>query len=510
LIELVRLKNVSKSFTGVQALDRVNLHVNAGEVLSLVGENGAGKSTLMKIMSGTYAAGSFQGEIFCDGRLIRFNSPLDAEKAGIAIIHQELSSFGHLTVAENLFVGHWPNKNGLVNWKQLFNQAQKALDLVGAECKPTDRMGDLSVGSQQMVEIAKSLTRECKVLILDEPTSALTPKEIKKLFVVIDDLKKKGHGLIYISHKMEEIYKISDRILVLRDGQTVHSDLAQNLPENELITHMVGRSLDRLFPEPPPRDLDEIVFEVKKLSGFSSSGKKMFGPISLALRKGEIFGFAGLLGAGRSEFLTGVFRNPNVQLEGEIFLHGKKLNLKDQRQAWRQNMAFIGEDRKRDSLFPTRSLDENVSIARLCTGTLLKWLNLKKENLKSLDSLQQLNTRMTSPAQLIQELSGGNQQKVILARALQTQPDIILMDEPTRGVDVGAKYEIYEILFKLAAAGKSILLVSSDLPELISLSDQITVLSQGQQTATFARAQFDQSEIMKRAVATSSQGTTSL
>lgn len=502
MAEVVRLKNVSKRFSGVKALDGVNLEMHTGEVLSLVGENGAGKSTLMKILSGTYSAGSFDGEIFIDGKAVSFHSPLDAEKAGIAIIHQELSSFAHLTVAENLFVGHWPTKHGLIDWTAIETHAKAQLDLVGARCHPNDLMSELSVGTQQMVEIAKALSRDSRVLILDEPTSALTPQEVATLFELIKDLKARGHALVYISHKMEEIYAISDRITVLRDGQTVHSDLASNLPEDKLITHMVGRSLDRLFPAPPERIEGDVILKVQDLCGVHiESGRKVFGPISFSLRKGEVLGFAGLLGAGRSELLQSLFGDPNISVTGDVELKGRKIQFQTSRNAIRHQLAFVGEDRKRDSLLPNRSLDENVSISRLASNFLGRIIDSFKEHKQSETSLKQLRTRTTGPEQLISELSGGNQQKVIVARALQTKPDIILLDEPTRGVDVGAKYEIYEIIFDLVAAGKSFLLVSSDLPELMSMSDRILVLNQGRQMGLLNRSEFSQTEIMKMAVA---------
>lgn len=474
--------------------------MNAGEVLALVGENGAGKSTLMKILSGIYTAGTFEGDILIDGKSRHFHSALDAEEAGIAIIHQELSSFTHLTVAENLFVGHWPSKAGVVNWADLNSQAQGLLDRVGARCRPSDLMKDLSVGTQQMVEIAKALSRNSRVLILDEPTSALTPLEVEKLFGLIRELKKQNYALVYISHKMEEIYGITDRIVVLRDGQTVHSELTAKLPEDKLITHMVGRSLERLFPTPPAREAGDVVLTVKEFTGHTKAGDRVFGPMNFSLRKGEILGFAGLLGAGRTELLQGIFGDPSIVLSGEFEFQGKKGSIRSPRQALQRGLSFVGEDRKRDSILAIRSLDENVSIARLASRSIARLLHKAKEWTTSIKSLEQLRTRTTGPAQLIQELSGGNQQKVIIARALQTFPEVILMDEPTRGVDVGAKYEIYEILFNLVKTGKSLLLVSSDLPELMAMSDRILVLNHGRQMRIFDRADFSQEEIMKMAV----------
>jgi ABC-type sugar transport system ATPase subunit len=306
-VELIRLDHITKNFPGVKALSDVSLSINGGEVLALVGENGAGKSTLMKVLSGTYPHGTFEGKIFVEGKETAFSSPGDAERAGIAIIHQELSSFLHLTVAENLYVGHWPSSAGIVDWGKLRANAQKWLDLVGVRCDLDDRMWDLSVGTQQMIEIAKALSRNSKVLILDEPTSALSNTEVEKLFELLKRLRSEGKGLVYISHKLEEIYQLCDRITVLRDGQTVHTATTKDLPEELLVSKMVGRPLDRLFPVAPERKLGEEVLRLEDFAGFNPAGRHLFGPISLRLCKGEIIGFAGLLGAGRTELLQAIY-----------------------------------------------------------------------------------------------------------------------------------------------------------------------------------------------------------
>lgn len=499
-MELIRLEHITKTFPGVKALDDVSLTVNAGEVLALVGENGAGKSTLMKVLSGNYPHGTFTGKILVEGKEAEFRSPAEAEKAGIAIIHQELSSFLHLTVAENLFVGHWPGKGGLVNWDALREQAQKWLDLVGVPCSLDDRMWDLSVGTQQMIEIAKALSRNSRVLILDEPTSALSPQEVEKLFTLLERLKKEGKGLVYISHKMEEIYQLCDRITVLRDGQTVHTASAKELPEEQLVSRMVGRPLNRLFPEPPARELGKEMLRLEDFCGFNPNGKQLFGPVSLSLRKGEIVGFAGLLGAGRTELLQAIYGDSSTRTTGKLWIDGETVALGSPREALWRKLAFVAEDRKRDSILPSRSLEENVSLARLASGMLFRWLDNNKEEQLADESLKRFATKTTNAQQLIQNLSGGNQQKVILGRALQTSPGIILLDEPTRGVDVGAKFEIYEILFKLAAAGHALLVVSSDLLELMALADRIVVLNQGHPTGELPRAEFSQTEIMRRAI----------
>jgi ABC-type sugar transport system ATPase subunit len=480
--ELVRIAGVSKSFPGVQALSGVDLSIRSGEVLALVGENGAGKSTLMKILSGIYPTGSYEGQIYVDGKPVRFRSPLEATQAGIAIIHQELAPFSHLTVAENLFVGHWHGKNGLVDWRKLEEDAQYWLDRVGAPCKAGDLMESLSVGAQQLVEIAKALSRNSRVLVLDEPTSALSAHETRRLFELIRELRSSGKALVYISHKMDEIYEIADRMVVLRDGKSVYSAPKAELPESILISHMVGRSLDRLFPERPEKQLGEVLLSVQNLTGALPGGKESFGPLSFELRRGEILGFAGLLGAGRSEVMKAIYGNPSP------------------REGLRNKIFYISEDRKRESILAERSLEENLSLARLAAGSLLKVLDLKTEFMKAKESLKQLRAKSTGPEQEIQALSGGNQQKVVIARALQAGADVIIFDEPTRGVDVGAKYEIYEILFDLAKKGKGVLVVSSDLPELMGISDRILVLHQGRLMGCLERDEFSQEKIMTLAV----------
>ena len=501
---LVQLSEVTKTFPGVKALDRVNLTIRSGELLALVGENGAGKSTLMKILSGVYPAGSYEGRILIDGlqglEVASFKSPLEAEKAGVAIIHQELSSFPNLTVAENLFVGHWPGKAGMVNWNELRAQAKKWLERVGATCDPDTPMRELSVGTQQMVEIAKALSRDSRILILDEPTSALTPREVETLFGLIRKLRAEGKGLVYISHKMEEIYAISDRITVLRDGKSVHDALTSELPEEKLISHMVGRPLSQAFPVRPAHELGEVVLSLKNFSGFDEGGARIFGPVNFELKRGEILGFAGLLGAGRSELMKAIFGDSSVRTEGEVTLHGKAVRMGTPRQGLRNGISFVGEDRKHESILPKRSLEENVSLSRLASRSLLKPLNLSSEFEGAAKSLGQFRTRCTGPAQEIQNLSGGNQQKAVIARALQTQPDVIILDEPTRGIDVGAKFEIYDILFNLAKEGKALLVVSSDLPEVIGLSDRIIVLSQGEYMGCLSQNEFSQPAIMKLAI----------
>lgn len=503
--EFVRLTEVTKEFSGVKALSGVTLSAFSGEVLALLGENGAGKSTLMNILSGVYPDGTHGGEIFLKGERVRFHSPADAEHAGITIIHQELSTFPHLTVAENMWVGHWPTRRGLVDWKEMRENARQWLSAVGASIDPEMTMGDLSTGSQQLVEIAKALSRRSQLLIFDEPTSSLTPNEVEQLFNVIRRLRTEGKAIIYISHKMEEIFALADRITVLRDGKSVGSCLISETDEKNLISLMVGRSLDRLFPprnESSPAKGDSVL-KVRDFQARQIDGKKHIGPISFDLRRGEILGFAGLLGSGRTELVQALLgANDRFQASGSIEIKGHVYQGPSPRDAIRARIGYVGEDRKRDSIFAVRSLSENISISRLSSGFLGRVINSNREWDETEGSLKHLRTRFRDQTQEIRELSGGNQQKVVIGRILQTAPDIIILDEPTRGVDVGAKYEIYQILFDLAQAGRALIVISSDLPELMALSDRIIVLREGEFMGELERTKFSQQEIMRLAVST--------
>ncbi len=508
MTEVVRLSNISKSFGPVQALENVNLSLFAGQVHALIGENGAGKSTLMKILSGTYPAGEYGGEILLNGSALHLVNPKAAEKAGIAIIHQELSAFPHLTVAENLFVGHWQNTNSLIQWNLLREEAQKWLDLIGAGFSADAIMGELSTGNQQLVEIAKAVSRQTQVLIFDEPTSSLTPRESEKLFAVIQQLKVQEKTLVYISHRMEEIYRLCERATVLRDGRSVFTSELKDVTEAILISNMVGRSLDRLFPKVPDRRLDTVVLEAQDFTAISLKSGKKFGPINFKLKKGEILGFSGLLGAGRSELLRAMLGDQDFETSGKVqFASQAKDSAKVEEVHWsspvsafRSKIGWVSEDRKRESLLPQRSLTENTGVLRLSLAGVMKLISNPQENQTTEVDLKKLNTRFGDTEQSISELSGGNQQKVIFSRILQNNPEIIVLDEPTRGVDVGAKFEIYQILIDLVLQGKSILLISSDLPELMALSDRVIVLSDGVQTGELSKSEINQDCIMQLAI----------
>jgi ABC-type sugar transport system ATPase subunit len=496
---LVRIENLEKSFGPVKVLRGANLELHAGETHALLGENGAGKSTLMKVLSGNYPHGDYGGRILLDGREVAFHSPTDAARAGISIIHQELSAFPDLTVAENMCVGDWPGAP-FIRWGEIEARAREWFRKSGASLDPNALMGDLAIGSQQIVEIAKALSRDARVIILDEPTSSLGPQETARLFELMRALKAEGKALVYISHRMEEIFGQCDRVTVLRDGQSVLSRAIGETREAELVTAMVGRPLDRLFPERPRRELGEVVLELQGFTAQLRSTGRAYGPLSCQLRRGEVLGFGGLLGAGRSELMHALLGDEAFRTSGSVLYLGRDARWKDPRAAADTGLTLVGEDRRRDSLLPTRSIEENSAALRLSLRGLFGLIRPSEERAVTLTELKRLRTAYNGGQQLITELSGGNQQKVIFSRVLQAKPAVIILDEPTRGVDVGAKFEIYQILFELAKDGLGVLLISSDLPELMALSDRVVVLSEGRQRGTLQGADIAEEKIMALAV----------
>lgn len=484
----------------MKALQQVSLEVRAGEILALVGENGAGKSTLMKVLGGVYPSGEFEGQIVGSGKPLQFKSPKDSEASGIALIHQELSTFPHLSVAENIVVGHWPTKNGIVDFAAIREQASAWLKKLDADFSPDDRMSSLSTGQQQLVEIAKALSRNSKILILDEPSSSLTTRETKKLFALLQELRAQGCGLVYISHRMEEIFALADRVVVLRDGKGVFTSEMAGLTEQVLIQNMVGRNIEKDSSRVQKNISAAPVLSVRELLAKNLASGKIYGPVSFEISPGEILGFSGLLGAGRSEILQALCGDEAYKVSGEVLYKGSAAAFAELRLSYRRGFGLVPEDRKVQSILPTRSLNENAGLVRLSQKIPWSWVSSKFEEDRSTEDLKVLNTRFHSTDQKITELSGGNQQKIIFARVLQNQPDVLILDEPTRGVDVGAKFEIYQLIRKWAAEGKAIIVVSSDLPELMSLSDRILVMASGRIRGELKNPPFSEEAIMKLAI----------
>ncbi len=508
--ELIRLQNISKQFGPVKALTNVNLELNSGEILALVGENGAGKSTLMKILSGVYAHSEFQGQIFANGNPTQFNSTVDSEKNGIALIHQELSTFPHLTVAENLMVGHWPSRFGFINTQKMVEVADEWLKPLAADFSASEKMSSLSVGQQQLVEIAKALSRQSKILILDEPTSSLTARESEKLFLLLNQLRQQGCGLIYISHRMEEIFALADRVTVLRDGQSVFTSPLKNIDSTILIQHMVGRTLENFYPPNENVIQNKVILEVQNLKSQKNNQHQSYGPVSFSLKVGEILGFGGLLGAGRSEIMQSLCGDENYTVSGSLKIDNVNKKFQNLRKSFQNGIGLVPEDRKSQSLLPTRTLTENTGILRLSQKNILSWVSDITEKNRTKSDLKVLQTKFSSVDQKITELSGGNQQKIVFARILQNSPQILILDEPTRGVDVGAKFEIYQLMREWTRQGKSILLISSDLPELMAMSDRIIVMSDGEIRGELAQKDFQQEKILEWALQKNTQKDLSL
>jgi ABC-type sugar transport system ATPase subunit len=492
---VLEMNGISKSFFKVKVLDSVSLRVRPGEVHALVGENGAGKSTLMKILMGIYERD--EGEIVLDQQKVVFQNPREAIDSGISMIHQELNSVLDLYVAENVFLGREQraiNAGGLsvVNKKGQIEQTASLFEKMGVEINPKSLMRNLSVAQRQLVEIVKAISLSAKVVIMDEPTSAITEKEVKTLFDQIKKLKLHSVAIIYISHKMDEIFKIADRITVLRDGKLICTDDANNFNHEKLIRLMVGREINEFYPKSTVR-LGEIALEVK---GFTR--KKHFRNINFELHSGEILGMAGLVGAGRSELVESIFGVTKPD-SGEVIIFGKKAVIRHPSEAIGHKMALVTEDRKYTGLNLVDTVEHNITIVGLKSLSRLWVINNRKEAAAADGQIKKLSIKVLSRKNRISTLSGGNQQKVVLSKWLLTEPDIIIMDEPTRGIDVGAKRDIYILMGELVKAGKAVLMISSEIPELLGLSDRILVLSEGNMTGILEKKDFSQENIMRLA-----------
>ncbi|HSA47208.1 MAG TPA: sugar ABC transporter ATP-binding protein [Candidatus Competibacteraceae bacterium] len=508
---VLEMKNIVKDFPGVRALDQVNFQARAGEVLALMGENGAGKSTLMKVLSGVWPYPTYEGDIYLRGELKRFYSTKDAEASGVAIIYQELNLIPELTVAENIFLDRQiTNTLGVINWSKLFAETQRLLDELHIEdFRPTDKVRDLTVGKQQMVEIAKALSKKADVLVFDEPTSALTDKEVEALFEIIRKLKRQGVCMSYISHKMEELQQIADRVVVLRDGRTIGevTPMAE-ITLDQLISRMVGRDVKDMFPKGKCQRGEKIL-EVRnfEIDNPALPGQKKIKNASFCAYQGEILGISGLMGSGRTELVSGIFGAPPGPARGEIYLNNQPVHFRSPRDAIKKGIGLVTEDRKRIGLILGQSIIQNMMISSLETVTnLMGVINEAKERSLGQNYVNQLAIKTPGLDVKIDTLSGGNQQKVILAKWLNTKPKVLILDEPTRGIDVGAKVEIYNLLNRLVEEGVTVIIISSELPEVMGISDRILVMCEGEIVAELTRNEATKELIMAYATGSRRKG----
>ncbi len=489
----LRLENIDKSFPGVKALDNINFSAEKGSVHVLCGENGAGKSTLMKIINGVYHQDT--GNIYIDDKLVEIDSPTKAKEHGISMIFQELDFVPEMTVEENFVTGNWPtSKFGKVNWKKIRKQAKEILEKEGLDYDLDTKLKDLSISDIQLLEIVKAVSYDAAdIIIMDEPTSAISDTEIDLLFDKIRSLRERGKSIIYISHKMDEIFKIADMITVLRDGQLVATKPKEELDIETVISLMVGRKLSENFPK-EDIEIGEEILKVKSLNSH-----RIFKDIDFNVHAGEIIGFSGLVGAGRTEVLRALFGLDSYD-SGEIIINGKKIDVTSTNDSIDNGMVMLSEDRRRYGIIPVRSVKENTTLANLEEFIYNGRLHRQKEIEVVEEMCEKMNVKTPSIDTDVSALSGGNQQKVVLAKWMVNDPDIFLLDEPTRGIDVGAKFEIYKLMTALAKRGKAILMVSSELPELIGMCDRIYVMSEGKLTGELKRKDFSQEAIMKLAV----------
>ncbi len=505
---ILEMKNITKTFPGVKALNNVCFKVAQQEIHCLVGENGAGKSTLMKILSGMYPYGNYSGDIILDNQEQRFLNAADSEKAGIAIIHQELALVPEMTVYENIFLGH-ENRKGVhgicVNWNETIKKASEMLDKVKLRVNPEEKVKELGVGQQQLVEIAKALSRNVKLLILDEPTAALNDNDSENLINLIFGLRRNGVTCILISHKLKEVLKIADMVTVLRDGQTISTLDAKKvkITESVLIKNMVGREIDNIYPPRSHQRSGEIVLETKNWHVHDPDKKKdILNDISFHIKKGEIVGLAGLMGSGRTELARSIFGNPDdYKLSGSLIIHGKEMRFEHPSEAIEAGLAYASEDRKGNGLILMQDIKQNIVLANLNTIASHGTIDANAEVKVASEYSSALNIKTPSVDQIVGNLSGGNQQKVSIAKWLYVKPSVLILDEPTRGIDVGAKHEIYLLMNKLVENGMSIIMISSELPEVLGMSDRVYVISSGKLTGELFITDATQEKIMELATA---------
>ncbi|MDQ2584126.1 multiple monosaccharide ABC transporter ATP-binding protein [Saccharothrix yanglingensis] len=497
--DILVMRGITKRFAGVTALHDVSLAVRRGEIHAICGENGAGKSTLMKVLSGVHPHGSYEGEITFEGEPCSFGGVRDSERRGIVIIHQELALCGQLSVAENLFLGNERATRGFVDWNRTNHAAGELLARVGLRENPTTPVDELGVGKQQLVEIAKALAKDVRLLILDEPTAALNDDDSAHLLDLLDGLRDEGITSVIISHKLNEVTRIADSITILRDGRTIETLPAKEVTEDRIIAGMVGRDLENRFPPRTPQVGDEVLrIEDWTVHSPSQPDRVVVDRANLVLRRGEIVGLAGLMGAGRTELAMSVFgRTYGVGVSGRVLKDGREIDTRTVRKAIRHGLAYVSEDRKRYGLNLIEDIKRNVSAAGLGKLATRGWVNENEEYSVAERFRKSMGIRAPGVGTTVGTLSGGNQQKVVLAKWMFTDPDVLILDEPTRGIDVGAKYEIYSIINELAAEGRAVLVISSELPELLGLCDRVYALSEGRVTGELTRAEATQERLMQ-------------
>lgn len=498
---ILEMRNITKTFPGVKALENVNLKVKAGEIHSLCGENGAGKSTLMKVLSGVYPHGTYEGDILFEGKVCEFKNIKDSEELGIVIIHQELALIPDLSIAENIFLGNERASRGIINWHETQVRTRELLAKVGLHENPNTLVTNIGVGKQQLVEIAKALSKRVKLLILDEPTAALNEDDSENLLNLMLEFKKQGISCILISHKLNEVAKVSDSITILRDGKTIETmDMKQDeVTEDRIISGMVGRDLTHRYPERDPK-IGDVILEIKDWTVYHEhhADRKVLDRVNMNIRKGEIVGIAGLMGAGRTELAMSIFgKSYGRNISGTLLKEGREIRNHTINEAIANGFAYVTEDRKEYGLILMDDIKRNISLTGLAKLTNGMVVNEREEVLVAEDMRKRMNIKAPSILQKTGNLSGGNQQKVVLGKWIFADPDILILDEPTRGIDVGAKFEIYTIIHKLAAEGKGVLVISSELPEVLGLSDRIYVMNAGQITGEVSREEASQEVLMR-------------
>lgn len=498
---ILEMKNITKTFPGVKALGNVNLQVKEGEIHALMGENGAGKSTLMKVLSGVYPHGSYTGDILYKGQVCEFKDISQSEQLGIVIIHQELALIPQLSISENIFLGNEQSRRGIINWNDTVMKTKELLQTVGLNESPGTLISSIGVGKQQLVEIAKALSKKVKLLILDEPTAALNEEDSENLLNLLLAFKKQGISSIMISHKLNEITKVADSITILRDGQTIETlDMVKDrITEDRIIKGMVGRDLTQRYPVREP-NIGDTIFEVKAWNVYhpTQQDRKVIDDVNMHIRKGEIVGIAGLMGAGRTELAMSIFgKSYGKRISGDALLKGKKVQLNSINQAIDHGIAYVTEDRKHYGLILIDDIKRNITLTSLHKISRNTVVNANQEIVEAERFRSKLNIKTPSILQKTGNLSGGNQQKVVLSKWIFSEPEVLMLDEPTRGIDVGAKYEIYTIINQLASEGKGVLIISSELPELLGMCDRIYVMSEGRLTGEVTRQEATQEHLMK-------------